>query len=84
MLITAHVGGPDDDGYRDACSQVPLDGSVCEARHVLEPEGARYGGYIEGEHRWVKHLVWCALTVDGDGRVVGVRYLEPSMSWRAP
>ena len=36
------------------------------------------------EHRWVRDLRWCALTVDEEQRVLRVRYLEPSMSWQAP
>lgn len=83
MYLAAHACAPDD-GYRAACSEVRLDGSLCEARQVLEPAGGRYGGFIEGEHRWVRDLRWCALSVDSEGSVVGVRYLEPTMSWEAP
>lgn len=83
MFLAAHACGPDD-GYRAACAEVPLEGSLCEARDGLEAAGGRYGGYIDGEHRWVRDLRWCALTVDDEQRVRRVRYLEPSMSWQAP
>ncbi len=81
MFLTAHACG--EDGYRAACGAVPLGGSLCDARNVLEPAGGRYGGYLEGEHRWTRELRWCAVTVD-DGSVVRVRYLEPAPAWRAP
>lgn len=82
MFLAAHACS-DDDSYRAACSAVPLGASLCEARNVLEPAGGRYGGYIEGEHRWMRELNWCAITAE-EGTVVRVRYLEPAASWQAP
>lgn len=82
--VFATVYACDGDGsYREACASVALDGSLFEAREVLETAGGRYGGYIDDEHRYVRDLDWCAVTVDDDGLVVRVRYLEPSLSWEA-
>lgn len=74
----------DDDGFRRACGEVALDGSLCEAHEVLHSAGGRYGGFIDGEHRYVHELDWCAVTVDDDGAVVRVRYLSPDTTWQAP
>lgn len=83
VFATVYACGGDDD-YREACASVALGGSLCDAHEVLRPAGGRYAGYIEGEHRYARDLDWCALTVDEEGEVMRVRYVEPSRSWSAP